>query len=78
MQKKKPDNTKCQEATPPYFFIPATISKISESYVMSRASQYLVPSNSKHIQSIKRGVTKCSLKVRWVKNPDETDTGCQA
>lgn len=47
---------------------------------MSHASQYLlVPSNSKHVQSIKRGVTKCSLKVRrWVKNPDEPDTGCQA
>lgn len=64
----------------PYFFLPAEVSKISESYVMSHASQYLLlPSNSKHIQSIKRGVTKCSLKVRrWVKNPDETDMGCQA
>lgn len=64
----------------PHFFLASTISKINESYEMLHASQYLLaPSNSKHIQSIRRGVIKRSLKVRmWAKYPDKTGTGHQA
>lgn len=76
--KKKPDNTKHQENK--LHISVFNLCSFRNKWVLhiTHASQYLLaPLMSK--QSIIRGITKHSLKVRrWMKNPDETDTGCQA
>lgn len=62
-----------------FLFSASGFSETNVSYLITHISQYLLaPLTSKYIQSIRRGTNKGSLKVRWwMKNPQETDTGCQ-